>query len=1342
MTQTDQLELSGANTISWSASLPEGITPIEVVFGHDDTGVGEVQIAVATATVRPTKAMMDAAWKTRGLNTAMPVLVAAAHRDGVWIYDGKTLPRGPYSRAQAERQLQSVLDERDVLAAQQRIVAIERAFTTDGAAGYSNHFLFASYHLRVNVPRRPDWATAQEAAQPMLATQGKALITALGFTAEPVTNASGSALVLRAESGSRRAIAVLLDETEHFDQKSPTYQLSPVAHGLELAGREEVPWLIVLRQSTLRLYPGRDGVGVGQRGQSETYFELDLSLLDPDIAGLLPLIFSAAALEKGGSADEILDGSGRYAAELGANLRDRVYERVVPQVAIAIAQRLPQLGVTIDAEGLKVAYALTLRILFRILFQAYGEDSELLPAGRNENYDANSLQAFVKRAITTDAADFSSTASSIWLDLVQVWDAIFNGNAQWEVPAYGGTLFDPATDEGTLLKKLELPDSVLGPALQAMLTEITEDGTPGPVDFRSLQVREFGTIYEGLLESSLSLADGDLSLDANGSYVPAKEGAEIAAPAGTPYFHSASGERKATGSYFTPKIVVDHLIERSVEPSLAAHLEKVKELVEAGKERAAASLFWDFRVGDLAMGSAHFLVAAVDKIERGMRDFLTITDMPTVRAELARLASKAREALGADVEAADMITEAQLLRRQIARRCIYGLDINPLAVELSRLALWIHTFVPGLPMSSLDHGLVLGNSLTGIGTIEEALDALDPKRAPGQGTFFDDVILDELARAKTRLVDFAAASEADKSEVEAGAKLLAEAKAESETVRRIFDAAVAMRIGDIPGRAILTAEDLEELVDSPAVAEAAERLTPAHMPYLFPEVFLRENSGFDVLLGNPPWEKVKIEEHQWWGLRLPGLRAMSQAEKKLKLTAFQDARPDLMAQYLADVVSTDAFRAVLVKGPYPGLGSGGDPDLYQAFAWRFWRLTRTGGRAANVLPRGALSGSALAEWRRDVLDNGAFADVCFLENRGEWVFKLPNGTRLTVGLTVVERGGEHVARFCGPFSSEQEFLRGSGDLSEVDAKEFLSWSSTAAFPLIPDPTSAVVFAQMKESPRFDAVREDWEFRPTTELHSTADKRFYDFNVAAPRTTQVKVLAGAAFNLWQPDFATDPYALADRHTIRAYLTAKVVKAVKSNRSPYLGQVFVDGKLPMDAARIAFRDISRATDTRTTIVALMPPGVAFTEMAPLVVRRRGGYDAEAFLLGVMSSIPFDWASRRWVEMHLKYNILNALPVPVYSNRDLLPSRVVKIAGRLAAVDERYREWAKEVGVEVGTANDEPTKSDLIAELDALVSLLYGLSEDQVEHIFATFHRGWDYQPRLDAVLAHYAAWKDQA
>ena len=132
------------------------------------------------------------------------------------------------------------------------------------------------------------------------------------------------------------------------------------------------------------------------------------------------------------------------------------------------------------------------------------------------------------------------------------------------------------------------------------------------------------------------------------------------------------------------------------------------------------------------MGSGHFLVAAVDKIEALMRTFLTEHTVPGVTDELLRLAGVAKDALGTDDVAKSEVDEVGLLRRQVARRCIYGLDINPMAVELARLALWIHTFVPGLPMSNLDHGLVNANSLTGIGTIDEALDALQPRSPTGR----------------------------------------------------------------------------------------------------------------------------------------------------------------------------------------------------------------------------------------------------------------------------------------------------------------------------------------------------------------------------------------------------------------------------------------------------------------------------------------------------------------------------------------------------------------------------------------------------------------------------------
>jgi len=1323
------LQLDGSSTVAW-VDAPAGASDAIVVLGRDDAGAGAIQVGVARLAARPTKGVLDDLWKSRGTRAPMGFIVAAVTPEGVWIHypSADAPPIGPITVGQAERQLQSVLEEGNGLAAHGRIRAIQEAMSSAGTDGFSNHFLFATYHLNRDVPRRPDWESAGKKATPILSKRGIELVTALGFDAEPA--GSERLLVLRTSSGPRRAVAVLLRDDEHFDQKSTTYQLTPVAKALEIAGREDVPWVIALRKSTLRLYPGRDGVGVGQRGQSETYFELDLDLLAPEQAALLTLIFSAEALDADGSAQQILDGSGKYAADLGTRLRDRVYEGVVPRVALAIADQLPTLGLALDAHGLQTAYRLTMRILFRLLFQAYGEATELLPAGRNDHYDANSLQAFITREIGTGSDQFSTESAAIWSDLTQVWDVIFQGNSRWEVPAYGGSLFDPATEEGALLSRVKLTDSVIGPALQELLSEETVDQTWGPVDFRSLQVREFGTIYEGLLESSLSLAEQDLTVDRNGAYVPAKDDDEVVAPAGRPYFHSASGERKATGSYYTPKIVVDHLIERSVEPALKAHLERIKTLMDEGKERQAADAFFEFRVADLAMGSAHFLVAAVDKIERGMRDFLTATEVPGVRSELARLAEKAREALGQDTDAAKAITDGQLLRRQVARRCIYGLDINPLAVELSQLALWIHTFVPGLPMSSLDHGLVLANSLTGIGTIDEAMDAL---KADG---LFEQIIREPLTAARDLLIDYANASEADKSEVAAGAEMLARARDAAAPAKAIFDVAVAKRLGVTIDEA-WDAEQFVTLAAMREVREAVDPLQPAHMPYLFPEVFLRERPGFDVLVGNPPWEEVMVEEPKFWLRVRPGLLGLKPAALKAEIARLRSERSDLLRELQRDIDVVDALRKVLLAGPYPGLGTG-DVDLYSAFAWRFWHLLRDSGRCGIVVPRSQFNAAGGREWREQVLP-AASAEIVTLLNNRQWVF--PIHPQYSIALAVLEKTASGRITLAGPFPSETEFSAGRDSVGVLDFATLSAASATAALPNLPDPMSVDVFAQLRKAPRLDARRRGWDFRPVAEFHATNDRQTFDDGPQAPGKLPVR--GGAGFDLWTPETA-EVYAWADPATVETVLQAKRQRQIGLKSSAFYGKSTAwasdRATLPLHHPRIAFRDVTNATNTRTLIASLVPPDTVLTNKAPYVFRYDGDTAAEAYLLGVLASIPLDWYARKYVELGMNLHIFNGLPIPEYVSGVPLVDRVVNVAGRLAAVDERYRTWAAEVGVQVATANAEPTKTELIAELDALVSLLYGLTPAQVEHVFATFHRGWDYAARLERVLAYYEQWKD--
>lgn len=1325
--------------MAWSEpSAPAGVTPQKVYFGPDPFGLGGFQVAMATATTPPSRQALRSLFTGRKGKTQTHLVVAVTHDSSVHLF-------GPDPQAQpleltldlAERQLQSVLAEPDLLAATERWAGFRKTNDSSGVPGFTNSGLFASHHITSNVPKRQDWKALGRQAGPLLVKRGKQLIEGLGFSTIPGPNGT---MLLSIDGHPPRAVAVLLDDSEQFDAKTQRFQLSPVAFGLAVASRQEVPWLVVLRKDQVRLYPGRDGVGVGSKGQSETFFEVDLSTINSEYAALLPLVFSAEALTADGTADQLLRDSARYATELGARLRERIYDEIVPPLAVAVAQRLAKdASVPMDADGLALAYRVTLRLLFRLLFQAYAEDRGLLPSGRNEGFDANSLKTNARRLMNTGTDAFGDS-STIWFDLVQVWNAIDQGNRQWQVPSYNGGLFatDPGrSSEGALIKKLELPDSVLAPALKSLLIDISDDGVLGPVDFRSLSVREFGTIYEGLLESSLSMAEQDLTIDNGGAWVPAKKQDRIYAPAGSVYFHTASGERKATGSYFTPKIVVDHLIDRSIVPALNTHLDKIAAHLDRGDAAAAGRDFFDFRVADLAMGSGHFLVAAVDKTEALMRTFLTEHSVPGVTEELLRLAAVARDALGTDDVAKSDVDEVGLLRRQIARRCIYGLDINPMAVELARLALWIQTFVPGLPMSNLDHGLVNGNSLTGIGTIEEALNALQPGRKPDEITLFDEILTDQLASAKILLIDVANASEANKAEVDAGAKMLVQARDAAATARRIFDAAVAVRIGRIKPGLILDEASLLRVLDEPAVAETADELQPAHMPYLFPEVFLRERGGFDVLLGNPPWEKVKVETDQWWGLRLPGLRSMPQKQKNATLQEFRESRPDLEAAFAREQKAVAALNAVIKSGPFQ-MGAG-DTDLYQAFAWRNWQLLGRGGRSAVVLPRSALAGSALSQWRREVLNRGAFVDVCFLVNNQRWVFPEVH-PQYTIGLTVIEKTGAHHVAWAGPFPSEKAFRSDAANLATVSAQEFCSWSSTVAFPLIPDPKSADIFRQMNRSPRFDEGSVEWEWRPTTELHATGDKAIMEFDVDMARG-RIPLYTGASFNLWDPD-AGAAYAYVPAKTLRAYLTTKLTRAVANPRSPYKGMKYKSGVLPLDAARIAFRDIARATDSRTMLACLLPPGTSAVHKAPLVVRRAGTARDEACLLGIMSSIPFDWVTRRWVEMTMSFELVNSFPVPHPDPQSDMGDRVVEVSGRLAAIDQRYANWAAEVGVPVGSVASQAEKEDLIAELDALVSALYGISEDQVEHIFATFHRGWDYETRLAAVLRHYRAWKSRA
>lgn len=243
---------------------------------------------------------------------------------------------------------------------------------------------------------------------------------------------------------------------------------------------------------------------------------------------------------------------------------------------------------------------------------------------------------------------------------------------------------------------------------------------------------------------------------------------------------------------------------------------------------------------------------------------------------------------------------------------------------------------------------------------------------------------------------------------------------------------------------------------------------------------------------------------------------------------------------------------------------------------------------------------------------------------------------------------------------------------------------------------------------------------------TADKRLWF------------VYSGAAFNLWQPDTGKHPKR-ADPNRLIEHLYAKRLNQHKTKTSAFslLPREVIEDEatLPCLHPRIAFRDIARASDTRTVIAALVPGEVVLTNKAPYLLFTEGAARDEAYLLGVLSSMILDWYARRVVETSLNFYLLDNFPIPEHRDDDPVAARVVEIAVQLAAVDDRYAAWATEVGVEVGSVSDEETRHDLVCELDACVARLYGLNENDLAVIYETFHTGADYSDRRERVLEHF-------
>jgi hypothetical protein len=1271
----------------------------------------------------PSDAQARAAWRRRLNRRAVALVLIVESRDGV-----VAVGPGGEPPPVVTVDLELVLDDLaraaklDALGVRQALAeAWRRARGSGRLSGVHNQGLFSVHYLARRLPRYAEWPDVGTLGRAAVDEKGvRARFEALGFAVDE----RGEGVYLLRSGHRPVAAALVYPPGRDLDRTGEGGQL-PVAVLLDELDRAGLRWGILAGGDIWRLYD------VEHAGRATSFLELDLAKLrEPAYLGAL---FSGRALNRGGVAERVSSGSRAFGAELGDGLRQRIYNEVVPGLANALAEAAKDKGIAVDGrEGLADVYGATLTLLYRLLFVLYAEARNYLPVSTSPGYEAHSLRRRLEGVVdrVKSGGAFDATAKDVWRDLRTTFAAVDHGQSEWGVPRYNGGLFhdDLGTNAGRILAAVEPTNAALGPSLYRLAVD-RDTADAGPIDYADLDIRRLGDIYEGLLQFELGRAAEPLTYDPNlDAYVPGPEDVEPDVPVGRIFVRTRSGGRKASGSFYTPQELVRHVVSEALVPALEEHLEEVTALTAAGAEEAAARKLFEFRVCDPAMGSGHFLVDALDVITDRIAAYLTRHPLAPVR----RMLDELRETVVAEAgtlppETLDALRDVDLLKRVVLKRCLYGVDANAGAVELAKLALWLDAFVPGLPLSYLDHNLKHGNSLIGVvGT--EVLEALRPR----QGTIEGDWIAESLRLAGERARASVEQLELCLEDVKRAEAAEEERAAAVQDVASLYHRWTSESFG-LDGARQRIAE--RESADTDAAAPIAAKHSFFHWPLEFPHIFDRVRPGFDVVLANPPWEKIKPERHNVYALYHPGLKGVKKAAERDAIMEELDAAGSPAAEdYATAVEAYEGVRRAFSKGGDYRLSGSGDLDLFKAFAERFLHIVRSGGQVGCILPRQLLSGVGSRELRAAYLRDCRVRAIDVLENKNRWAFENVHGqyTMVLFAARRVKAGFEATVPVAGPLRSRAELAAAPEARISWSLDQLARWSDTLDVPLFGSAGMGPVFAKMMRHRRFgEDAPGSWRALPYAELHGTADRPGLFETESFEGAWEV--WKGANFDRYRPDLAepafwVSPSKLLDR------LQEKRLKARTVWRDFSTAELRDRATLPVHGARIAFRDVTRATDSRTMRACLIPPRTACIHKAPTLVWPRGDARDQAWLLGVFNSLPFDWAARRRVETTMAFAILNGLPVPHPSRHDPVWTRVVELASRLSCVDERYTDFARATGVQVASLTPEQ-RHDAEAEIDALVAHAYGLDERDLEVVFDDFTTKAVPEEYRERVLAHY-------
>ncbi|HWO71026.1 MAG TPA: DNA methyltransferase [Actinomycetota bacterium] len=677
--------------------------------------------------------------------------------------------------------------------------------------------------------------------------------------------------------------------------------------------------------------------------------------------------------------EELFEESQRQGVQVGRYLRPGVV-RAIETIANGVLTPELRERLREGGDSARAFFAELLRLVYRVLFCLYAEQRGLLPAGGlyAEAYSLTRLREVAERHLA------DPNHHDLYEGLKATFRLLHRGAPEIGVYPYDGSLFDPAATP--TLDAARLSNQALMEAVRA-LTSVEMEGVRQRVDFRYLGVDELGSVYESLLPYVLRVADRPTVV----------EGRPV--EAGAAYLEPVSTERADLGAHYTRPEVVDLVLEVSLDRLIEERLRAAGDDPGA-RERAILGL----KVVDPACGSGAFLVAAVDRLA----------------------AALARERAGGEQPTEEAM---QRCRREVLGRCIYGVDKDPFAVELCKVSLWIHCAVKDLPLSFLDHRIQLGDSLVGWGPggppKEIPAEAFEPpskadrelkaflrsarerNRAvlSGQGELGEEPAVPVL---DLEAPDLGLEEEASPGDVHRKAERYLAYLASDEYLRwkAAADIWTAAFFWDPASGEAPTSADywraLRGQADPDLAARAVEicEVFPAfHWPLRFPEVLRR--GGFDAVIGNPPWEQVKLKEEEWWAPRRRAIADLRGAERRRAIAALAESEDEedrrLHRQWVT-ALQAEARVAECMRRCGRFTPSGQEANTYLLFTELAADLLVPGGRAGILVKSALALGKGAQPVFQRLLEGGRVEELHDIVNGG------PTGTNLVFsGVDAKER---------------------------------------------------------------------------------------------------------------------------------------------------------------------------------------------------------------------------------------------------------------------------------------------------------------------------------------------------